>query len=294
MGQPHGFPSSDDPRLPGPPESPSEPPDVVAQPLMPPSRAIERSKLAEDYATYSPARRRPAEPVPAPAQPPARPEPVEPPATPPQSIVTAEQTPDPASVGGLGDPLEQPIHTLPPLEEEIGGYPISPRTGEPVRGALIIASTAAFMLAALVAMATYWWYWWIAINIDDFGTSAKLIELFDPRPGSGSSVVLVCVMAAIGAVMTAGPGVAAYNVWHGASWSRAAGVAACVSGLLAFFVLPWTWFAFGLAALGTGLLWLPQARPYFEAWRQFANPPRPAIVPPTQVAYGPAPRFRSH
>ena len=66
MGQPHGFPSSDDPRLPGPPESPSEPPDVVAQPLMPPSRAIERSKLAEDYATYSPARRRPAEPVPAP------------------------------------------------------------------------------------------------------------------------------------------------------------------------------------------------------------------------------------
>ena len=33
MGQPHGFPSSDDPRLPGPPESPSEPPDVVAQRL---------------------------------------------------------------------------------------------------------------------------------------------------------------------------------------------------------------------------------------------------------------------
>jgi len=216
------------------------------------------------------------------------------PSGPPESIMPTEPLSDPASIGGLGDPLAQPIHTLPPLEEEIGGYPISPRTGEPVRSPLIIAATAAFTLAGLAAMATYWWYWWVAINIDNFGTSAKLIELFDPRPGSGSSVVLVCLMAVIGAIMTAGPGIAAYNLWHGASWSRAAGIAACLTGLLAFFVLPWTWLAFGLAAVGTGLLWLPPARPYFEAWWQFTNPPRPEIAPPTQVAYGPAPRFRVH
>lgn len=200
---------------------------------------------------------------------------------------------DPASVAGLGDPLIEPIRTLPPIEVKIGGYPISRRTGEPVRGRLITAATAAFTAAASVAAVSYWWYWWQAINIVNFATSSRLIELFDPRPGSGSSVVLVCVMAVIGVVMTAGPGVAAYNTWHGASWSRVAGIAACITGLLAFFVLPWSWLALGLAAIGTGLLWLPQTRPYFEAWQRFGNPPRPAIVPPTGVAYGPAPRFRT-
>ncbi|MGB3955518.1 MAG: hypothetical protein WBL05_09620 [Brooklawnia sp.] len=212
--------------------------------------------------------------------------------SPPTEVVQAE--PDPASIAGLGDPLDEPIRTLPPIEVEIAGYPISRRTGEPVRGRLIVTATLAFTVSAVVAMVTYWWYWWQAINIVNFATSSRLIELFDPRPGSGSSIVLVCVMAVIGVIMTAGPGVAAYNVWHGASWSRNAGIAACITSLLAFFVLPWSWLTLGFAALGTGLLWLRQARPYFEAWQRFANPPRTAIVPPTGVAYGPAPRFRTH
>ncbi len=197
----------------------------------------------------------------------------------------------PASTGGLGELPVEPIVSLPPITEEVAGHRLSQRTGEPVRTPLIVAATASFALAALFAMASYWLYWWQAINITNFSTSARLIELFDPRPGSGSSVVLVCVMAAIGVIMTAGPGVAGYNTWHGASWSRGAGIAACLTSLLAFFMTPWSWLALVFAAVGTGLIWLPQARGYFTAWREINSPTPPDIVPSTNVAYGPAPRF---
>lgn len=198
----------------------------------------------------------------------------------------------PVSVGGLGTQLDTPITTLPPIEQEVVGYPLSPRTGEPTRNALITLATASFCASALVAMGTYWWYWWVAINIEGFASSSKLIELFNPRPGSGSSIVLVCVMAVIGVIMTAGPAVAGYNVWNGTPWARIAGLVACGTSLLAFFVLPWSWLALGFAAIGTALVWLPQARPYFNAWQEFAHPAREPIVPASGVAYGPAPRFR--
>lgn len=210
----------------------------------------------------------------------------------PEPAGPTEASPDPASIGGLGNQPGNPIVTLPPIENAVAGYPLSPHTGEPVHGALISAATSCFGASALVAFGTYWWYWWMAINIENFAASSRLIELFNPRPGSGSSIVLVCVMAVIGVVMTAGPGVAAYNLWQGASWSRVAGLVACGTSLLAFFVLPWSWLALLFAAIATGLIGLPAARPYFEAWQQFTYPPRPAIVPPVKVAYGPAPRFR--
>ena len=191
---------------------------------------------------------------------------------------------------GLGDAPEIPIVSLPPLAAELAGYPLSQRTGEPKRPAVVMAATIAFAASGLVAAACYWWYWWVAINIESFATSSKLIELFDPRPGSGSSVVLVCVMAIIGIIMTAGPAVAGYNAWHGASWSRVAGIVACVTSLLAFFVIGWSWLALGFAAIGTGLIWTSPAKRYFDAYGHFTNPPRSPIVP-KQVAYGPAPRF---
>lgn len=301
-------PAPDVPRYVVPAPAPQDPATVEPPPppvarLAPPTRAVEPSRVAADYATHQPVPRRPVEaPAPvAPAAPLAQPQvqaPVPVPSPTPDARLPvpvpaeAPATPDPDSIGGLGDQPAVPIVTLPPIADEVAGYPLSARTGEPVRGPLIVASMASFGASALVAMATYWWYWWVAINIENFGTSAKLIELFNPRPGSAASVVLVCVMAVIGVIMTAGPGVAAYNVWHGASWSRVAGIVACVTSLLAFFVLPWSWLALGFAAIGTLLVWLPQAKPFFTAWQQFANPVRAPIVPPAEVAYGPAPRFR--
>lgn len=315
----------------GPAAARAEPPPLAAPAaplprLQPPTRAVERSAVAEQFVTHTPApapmrRPEPQPPVgpgaaaspssfpppnqpsfPPPSQPPTFPAgPV--PATdaaqrPTSQPTTAEPAgteppsePDLVSVGGLGDPPTAPIVSLPPIEEAVAGYRLSKRTGEPVRSPLVIGATLAFGASALVAMATYWRYWWVAIHIENFGTSAKLIELFDPRPGSASSVVLVCVMAVIGVIMTAGPGVAGYNLWHGASWTRIAGLVACGTSLLAFFVIPWSWLALGFAAIGAGLVWLPAVRPYFQAWDEFSNPKPAAIVPPAKVAYGPAPRF---
>lgn len=311
--------------------------------LLPPSRPVERSQVAEQFVDHQPtgagAAARPAAQVSPASAPPveqtalhAAPPPVPPteqpaPATsstppplprsvPTGSQVSHDQPPpaaaeplppatgalapaavpeidlSPASTGGLGELPQEPIVSLPPITPEVAGYPLSPRTGEPARRPLIVAASVSFGLSALVAMGTYWWYWWQAINITNFGSSAKLIELFDPRPGSGSSVVLVCVMAVIGIIMTAGPGVAGYNTWHGASWAKGAGVVACVTSLLAFFVIGWSWLALLFAAIGTVLIWLPQARPYFAAWHELNGGARPVITPPTKVAYGPAPRYR--
>lgn len=273
--------------------------------LMPPTRAVERSQVAEQYVTHAPApaaARPPAPPAPTTAEASPAPGPAAAPSDeggrnlPAERVQqTAQVAPaetDPDSIGGLGDLPSTPIVSLPPIEEAVAGYPLSKRTGEPERSPLVTVATLAFGASAFVAMATYWYYWWVAIHIENFGTSARLIEWFDPRPGSGSSVVLVCVMALIGVIMTAGPGVAAYNLWHGASWSKVAGIVACVTSLLAITVINWSWLALGFAVIGTALVWLPQLKPYFAAWQQFSNPIQPPIVPATGVAYGPAPRHR--
>lgn len=263
--------------------SSAQPDDAVAPRLGPPSRAPEPSQVAAEYATHEPAVARRG----LPGVPTATASEEQPAQTQPE-----QQQEYLASTGGLGDAPSVPIVSLPPIAAEVGGYPISSRTGEPVRSPLIVAALIAFGASSLVALAGYWWYWWVAINIENFATSAKLIELFDPRPGSGSSVVLVCVMAVIGVVMTAGPAVAGYNAWHGQKWSKVAGLIACGTSLLAYFVVPWSWLTLLFAAIGILLLWLPAVAGYFAAWEQYNNPVIPEIVPPEAVPYGPKERYR--
>lgn len=206
----------------------------------------------------------------------------------------AQATAQPASSpsGGLGDAPANPIAALPPIEPTVDGIRLDPKTGEPVRSVVVKLVVALFTLAALVAFVGYWLYWWQAINIRDFSTASGLIKMFDPRPGSGSSIVIVCVMAAVGAAMVAAPGVAAYNTWNGAPWSRWAGVGACLTGLLAVFLTPWTWAALGLAALGTLVLFTPLVKGYFAQWRSYLDPTADSIQPPDVVEYGPIDRFR--
>lgn len=204
-----------------------------------------------------------------------------------------EQTePEANDAGGLGDPLPDPILSLPPITAHVGGYPLSARTGEPKRPGVVIGGFVAFQLAAAIAAASYWWYWWVAINIENFGTSSRLIEMFAPRPGSGKSVVLVCVMAVIGIIMTAMPAAAGYNAWHGASLSRVVSIVSCLTSLLAFFMNPGSWLVLVFCLVGTVLIWLPPAKAYFSACQEFFNPARKPVAPPTDVPYGPAPRFQ--
>jgi len=212
----------------------------------------------------------------------------------------SEPSSDPDSIGGLGDQPSYPITTLPPVQEVVGDHPLSPRTGEPARPPVIRAITWLFGVSSVIAFASYWWYWFVAITITDFQRSSLLIQFFEPRPGSGSSVVLACVMAVLGAITTAGPAMAAYNVWHGASWSRTAVIAGFVTSLLTILVMCPVHVAFPIAtavspvaaAIAAALLWTPGAKGFLTAWDAYANPPRPPIVPPAHVGYGPAPRFQ--
>lgn len=193
---------------------------------------------------------------------------------------------------GIGEPPSAPIVALPPLTKSPSGLDIDPATGEPFRTGLIKAATALFLVAGATCFVGYWIYWWQAINIVDFTTSANLIHWFDPRPGSVGSVVLVCVMAAIGAAGVTGPWVAAYNTWNGASWSRWAGVAAIACAVITGICTQyWMLAAAALSAIATVPLFLPATRNYFEQWQQYLEPPIPPIVPPTRVEYGRTARF---
>lgn len=280
----------------------ARPPQVPAAPQSEPSPQFLASPQGHDSPQFPVGAPTPSEPVggQSPIPPAAAPPVTDPPlpelaqqsATPAPTNELPPEAFSPESIGGLGDQPDAPIVTLPPVADAIAGYPLSERTGEPVRNPIVLISMLCFALAAAVSTATYWWYWWEAINITNFHDSAALIRWLEPRPGSGSSIVLVCVMAVIGAIMTAGPGVAGYNTWHGASFARTAGLVACGTSLLAIFVLPWSWLALGFSAIGVGLLWLPKARAFLTAMDAFANPPRPEITPYENVAYGPAPRFR--
>lgn len=210
----------------------------------------------------------------------------------PESAAASPTEPDPESVGGLGDQPDQPLLSLPPIEAAVGGYPLSKRTGEPKRSLLVLLTIGLLIASATWAFGCYWLYWWRAIHMATFPTSAKLIELFEPRPGSTLSVVLVCVMALLGVAMSFSPGGVAYNLWRGMDFTRISVLVTGGVGLLAFFFFPAMWISTALSALAAILTWLPPMKPYFTAWSAFNDPPRRPVVPSTEVAYGPAPRFR--
>lgn len=264
----------------------STPPPSAAR-LIPPTRAVERSHFAASYETttdFSPedSRIRRSSVAEAPSSSntaaPATLQPVSP--------------TDSAVTSGFGTPPETPIATLPPIVESIAGWPISKNTGEPRRSGLVVTICALLIVSALVAAGSYWWYWWNAINIKNFGSSSWLISWFDPRPGSGWSILLVTLMAVVGIVMTAMPGMAAYNAWEGAGWSRRAGLIAAISGLGAVFVGPIAWIGFALSAIGFGLMWLPGFKAWLVAWAAAKPAEAPEIIPPSELPYGPEPRFR--
>ena len=195
------------------------------------------------------------------------------------------------SQGGFGRAPEHPLETFPPIEASIGSFPISKRTGEPRRPWFVMAAIGAFAAASVCGFAAYWIYWWNAIHMTTFLTSSRLIGLLEPVPGSGVSILAVVGMAVIGLVFVAGPGIAAHHAWMGTSISRIMALVACATGLLAFFFFDWAWAVLVLSVVGAAVMWLPVTKPYLKAWDLYDNPPRDPISPPSNVAYGPAPRF---
>lgn len=188
---------------------------------------------------------------------------------------------------GLGTPLPTPIETLPPIEQIVSGVPVSPATGQPRRHPVMIVANVFLYAAAAIQTVALGMFWWRAIHMETFPTSAHLIEMVDPRPGSAASVFAVIGVMVMGVVTVAASSISAFNSWNGHRWSRVGAIVATVLACLAYFLHPWAWYAVPFAAIGAIILWLPPVTRYFENWRLWRNPDKPAPEHDGPVLYGP-------
>lgn len=145
------------------------------------------------------------------------------------------------------------IATLPPLEELQRAVPRSPRTGEPVRPALVGVAAVLLYLAVAAAAAVYGWHWWLAAHPESYPTSAWLVEWTGPKPGTWLSLTMESVLAAALAAAAGAAGVAGFQAWNGWKWSRWAGlVAVLLMGGFAAVTSWWGLIPAGLSVVGVG------------------------------------------
>ncbi len=192
---------------------------------------------------------------------------------------------------GFGTPPATVIETLPPIPLQSAGVELSPRTGEPVRRASVFVAQAALWAAAAVAVVGYAIYWFEAMHRGQFNTASWITGWLDPRPGGLWSILLVVALAAVVAAMFALPCVTAYQAWCGRRYSRVLGwwaLGVSVLGVLFNFV---SLAAIPLTVIGVVALWLKPTEAYFDDWERL-NPPETAPELPTDVYYGPLPRFQ--
>lgn len=188
---------------------------------------------------------------------------------------------------------DEPIATLPPIDEIRPALPISQATGQPRRSKLMATSAGLLLASSAAAAVSLGFAWWDAIHVENWPDATNLTRWLHPDAGTWQSVVLVCGMGAIGATMATAPAVAAFNAWNGHRWSRWAGLVACaVVGGLAVLMNWQAWIALPLAVIGAILLFLPPVTRYFDHWDAYraANPAKELRTDP--VFYGPLWRYR--
>lgn len=193
---------------------------------------------------------------------------------------------------GIGTPPAAPIATLPPLEVTHSGVPLSRKTGEPRRPAVLGVSQGLLYAAANAAGLGYARYWWVAMHVERFFDSAWVVGWLQPRPGGAGSVWLVIGLAACVAAMVTGAAVTAYQSWTGHRFSRRLGIVAVGISVLGVLFNPLTCLAIPFTAAGLGLLWHPAITRYFDQWESLREAPEESPVPAAgEVFYGRLPRF---
>lgn len=209
-----------------------------------------------------------------------------------------EAAPAPELVGAAAAPVQsqapvQEIQTLPPLPEVDQSLPLSPATGQPRRHPVMLLGAGLLYASSVVTAAGLGLFWWLAINITHFHDSARLLTWTKPTPGFMPSMIWVTVVALIGIAVTAAPAVAAFQAWNGWEWSRKAALVAVAVTLLSILLHPWAAAAIALAVLGTGVLWTPPVKRYFDQWARFraADERHPQYF--DTVRYGPLDRYRA-
>lgn len=184
------------------------------------------------------------------------------------------------------------IDTLPPLEELAPAIPISQATGQPRRSKVMLVGALFLYAGAVAAAVAFGVAYWDTIHVQNWPHSIRLIRWFHPGPGTWQSVLLVCLMGLIGAVMTAAPAITGFQAWNGHRWSRVAGLVSCALAGLAVTMNDVAWLSLPLVAIGTGILFTPPVGRYFWHWQVFRTPAPPAAPRTEPVTYGPLPRYR--
>jgi len=193
----------------------------------------------------------------------------------------------------LGDPgAHQAIDVLAPYKPAVGAYPVSDRTGEPVRPVLLAASCILLVSGAVVSSVGLVKVLWDAATVTGYQTAARVLEWTKPDPVSFLTIVMVLTIGAIGAVVATAASAIAYNAWNGRRWTRIGGIVALAISALTILLNHVAMVAMIPIAIGAGLLWLPQVGRYFAAWGTIRTAPAMRRGWAQNVRYGILPRYR--
>jgi hypothetical protein len=193
----------------------------------------------------------------------------------------------------LGDPgAHQAIDVLAPYKPAVGAYPVSERTGEPVRPVVLAVSCGLLVAGAVVSSVGLVKVLWDAATVTGYHTAARVLEWTKPNPVSFLTIVMVLTIGAIGAVVAASAGAIAYNSWNGRRWTRIGGIVATAISALTILLNHVAMVAMIPIAIGAGLLWLPEVTRYVAAWSTIRTAPAMHRGWAQNVRYGILARYR--
>lgn len=199
---------------------------------------------------------------------------------------------DRIAVADSGREVER-IKTLPPIEVINNTVPLSPKTGEPRRPALVVVA-AVILYTSIAALAfAYGWHWFRAAYSETYPISAHLTRWAEPEPGKWVSLAFEFLYAGLVGIAAGAAGVVGFHAWNGYRWTRAWGiVAVALAGVVALLMNLFALIAVGLVVVGAALLWTPSITRYFSEWAEVRAKEQPRYRRPERIYYGRLPRFR--
>lgn len=200
-----------------------------------------------------------------------------------------------ATVEGSAGEVQVPdapseIVTLVAPPTAAGGVQLDPRTGEPVRPIAVGVGAALSWLSVAASATSLLWTYWVAV--DHFADAAWLFGQFVTEQGSMLRIGLAAGLTAAVLLAMIANTIVGFYAWTGYRWTRIAGLIGAGLSLVMLLGGRFGWAAIPLAFVGAGMLWLPSAKRYFEAWWQVRHPSIAFAPPTTNVQYGPLPRYR--
>lgn len=183
------------------------------------------------------------------------------------------------------------IGVFAPMPAGPGSYPVSPRTGEPARPALLGVAVGLLVTGGVISSAGLVKVLWDCASVTRYHTAARVLEWTKPDPVSFLTIVMVLTIGAIGAAVATATGTIAYNAWNGRAWTRVGGLVAFAISCLTILLNPLAMIAMIPVAIGAGLLWLPPLKGYFATWSAIRTAPTVHGGWANNVVYGPLPRY---